>query len=450
MGDVTVLGAALEVRFADGVWYRGRLVERVTGTEPPTWRVQFDDGELRDDIRLANSPHDAPVRFDDGACGATVEVRCADGAWRRGRLVELVRGGEQWGVAFEDGDWAEDVRLGGPDVRFVFAEGGAGRGEKRGREGGAGDGGSEQSRYVCETCGICCPTPSKLAVHMRTHSGEKPHVCETCGEAFSHAWHLARHMEKTHASVPEGEGKRVRTETGAGDRSGGGGRAEGGRATYSLGFECETCGKAFNQSRSLDSHMRTHSGERPHVCETCGKTCSTSSNLANHMATHSGDEGEGLRLLMLLAKPRVKPHVCETCGKAFSNPRHLGFHMRTHSGKSPHVCQTCGKAFARTGDLTVHMRTHSGERPYVCQTCGKAFARTGDLSVHMRTHTEERQLGAHVCETCSKAFSASRHLARHMRTHTEERTHVCEMCGEAFLRSSHLVGHMRTHTSAKQ
>ena len=102
-------GAVLEVRFADGVWYRGRLLGRVAGTKLPRWRVQFDDGELRDDIWLANP--EAPVRFDAGAYGSTVEVLVA-GEWRRGRLVKLVRGGEQWGVAFEDGDWAQDVRLG--------------------------------------------------------------------------------------------------------------------------------------------------------------------------------------------------------------------------------------------------------------------------------------------------------------------------------------------------
>ena len=34
---------------------------------------------------------------------------------------------------------------------------------------------------------------------------------------------------------------------------------------------CETCGKALSTSGNLAKHMRTHSGERPHVCETCGK-----------------------------------------------------------------------------------------------------------------------------------------------------------------------------------
>ena len=122
-------GAVLEVRFADGVWYRGRLVERIEKSKLLRWRVQFDDGELRD-IQLANP--EALVRFDAGAYGATVEVRC-EGEWHRGRLVELMRGGEHWGVAFEDGGWAEDVRLGDPDVRYVFAGGGAGRRGERGR-----------------------------------------------------------------------------------------------------------------------------------------------------------------------------------------------------------------------------------------------------------------------------------------------------------------------------
>ena len=71
-------GAVLEVRFADGVWYRGRLVERVAGTESPRWKVQFDDGDSKDDISLRDPQ--VPVRFNAGAYGATAEVR-VDGEW---------------------------------------------------------------------------------------------------------------------------------------------------------------------------------------------------------------------------------------------------------------------------------------------------------------------------------------------------------------------------------
>ena len=59
-----------------------------------------------------------PREGDERGSGAVLEVRFADGVWYRGRLVELVSGSDVWGVAFEDGDWAEDVRLGDPDVRY--------------------------------------------------------------------------------------------------------------------------------------------------------------------------------------------------------------------------------------------------------------------------------------------------------------------------------------------
>ena len=130
-------GAVIEARFADGVWYRGRLVKRLPGVKPPRWRVRFDDGEVRDDICL-DSEH-TPVRFDAAAYHAVVEVQY-DGSWYRGRLVELIKGSVVWGVAFEDGDWAEDVRLGDTDVRYISAEGGRGQvraGRKRRRVDGA-------------------------------------------------------------------------------------------------------------------------------------------------------------------------------------------------------------------------------------------------------------------------------------------------------------------------
>ena len=115
-------GAILEVRCADGVWRRGRLVERVAGSKPtrqgataPSWRVLYDDGEARGDIRLESED----VRFDASEYGAKVEVRFEDEKWYRGSLVKLMKGSEQWGVAFDEWGWEEDVRLGDPNVRIV-------------------------------------------------------------------------------------------------------------------------------------------------------------------------------------------------------------------------------------------------------------------------------------------------------------------------------------------
>jgi len=219
-------GATGEVRFADGVWYRGGLVKRIPGAKAPRWRARFDDGEVRDDICL-DGAH-TPVRFDAAAYHAVVEVQY-DRAWYRGRLVELIKGSVVWGVAFEDGDWAEDVRLGDPDVRYISAGGGgelrAGRKRKRNEGADAVEGKAGNRKRECPTCSKAFSSPSKLGVHMRVHSGERP-------------------------------------------------------------YECSTCGKAFSTSGDLAEHMRVHSGERPYKCSTCGKAVSQFSNLAKHQRFH--------------------------------------------------------------------------------------------------------------------------------------------------------------------
>jgi len=248
-------GAVVEARFADGVWYRGRLVKRIPGAVPPRWRVRFDDGEVRDDICL-DSEH-TPVRFDASAYHAVVDVQY-DGSWYRGRLVELIKGSVVWGVAFEDGDWAEDVRLGEPDVRYISGgvEGEGQAGRKRKREAVAYGVNARDRKHECSTYGKAFSTFGSLAVHMRVHSVERPYECSTCGKAFSRSDSLAVHMRVHSGERP---------------------------------YECSTCGKAFSESGHLAEHMRVHSGERPYKCSTCGKAFSQSGNLAAHMRVHSGD-----------------------------------------------------------------------------------------------------------------------------------------------------------------
>ena len=47
-------------------------------------------------------------------------------------------------------------------------------------------------------------------------------------------------------------------------------------------YKCETCEKSFNQSQSLQTHRRIHTGEKAYKCETCGKAFNQLSNLKTH------------------------------------------------------------------------------------------------------------------------------------------------------------------------
>lgn len=92
-----------------------------------------------------------------------------------------------------------------------------------------------------------------------------------------------------------------------------------------LMFKCKVCGKGFKHRRSLNRHVKLHSGEKNFHCPYCATAFARSDHLKAHIRTHNNS----------------KPFRCSICQCGYSTQAALKVHIAHHHSKSKFKCVIC-------------------------------------------------------------------------------------------------------------
>ncbi|XP_076251895.1 zinc finger protein 711-like isoform X2 [Rhynchophorus ferrugineus] len=193
--------------------------------------------------------------------------------------------------------------------------------------------------FQCDVCGKNYQTQRNLKRHYLTHTG-MPHVCHICGKGKKRKTY--KYCEKSEKPMTKSQKSSFPCEIC--------GKIYASRTIVNYHvlthnpdkkFQCNDCGKLFANKSILGDHRRIH--RLSYKCKFCNKAFAYAASLETHINSHTGE----------------KPHKCTICEKRYSNKSHLKEHIRIHTGERPYICSICGKTFAVKGNLNGHLKTHS-------------------------------------------------------------------------------------------
>ncbi|XP_055628124.1 zinc finger protein 675-like [Toxorhynchites rutilus septentrionalis] len=303
----------------------------------------------------------------------------------------------------------------------------------------------------CHFCSLCFSAKESLKIHENREHGtnhvlpkrykrrNKVYQCETCGKIFQNDSLLKQHDQFQHKKLPAAC--------------------------------CKLCGRTFATKANLEKHSIVHSRERPYKCEKCPSSFKTSYALTKHTLLHQNVLpyecrycDERFRTIATYAKHRFLNHknqileqnqrrtmnryiTCAICSDVFSRSIDLHKHINEiHSDQVyPYItCPECPQQFLQQQQLAIHRNIHTDQ--FVCNICDKRHASAIQLKDHMETHNPTQPW---QCTVCLKRFSLQSNFSRHRLIHQTEKRFKCDLCEKGFSQKGQLMNHRRTHTGER-
>lgn len=289
--------------------------------------------------------------------------------------------------------------------------------------------------HKCDVCTKSFFSKQKLQEHMNVHNGSSPIKCNMCSETFRRYSNLVQHRNRHHLNIK----KKIKD------------------------YVC-FCGEIFHSKSKLSWHKEVHES-KPKSCKYCHEKFVHMASLTRHIRRAHNQryvpevsrENENVECKVcngiylkssldahLLTHTGTKQYSCPICSKQFTTKWNLKLHKWTHAAATskPFKCELCNGAFIRKSDYTSHMNSHKSIRPYTCNYCGCKFIRKYNCLRHVREHEEGK---AFICSVCNKSFHRSYYLKEHMRVHSGVRPFSCHICGKTSTTKSNHNKHMKIH-----